>query len=240
MVLLSIFFMPLPYIIKVAVFFHPILSLLSATLLSFFVDIFNKKLLKLICLFLIVIIVFISLPYPTISYFNETLSWGKTNGIVTSFTLYELKMSEWIHDNTPNNSFILSEPETQNIVGALSDRLTLKGPYPNSTEKEMIHIALNTTNPKESVKISCDLLRSNNIYIVISGRVALWLDRVEYSPTWSVWMPQNMSYFEGYNKFFDDTYFEYVHNESDQVYLFKIKNCSNSSPTNNLSTIAKG
>jgi hypothetical protein len=132
-------------------------------------------------------------------------------------------MAKWIKENTPKDSVFISDPETQNIIGSLSNRETIRGPYPNLNEEEAMYKGFSANSSKESKRIFCEISKSNNTYIIVSGRISKWIARDKREPTWKVWMPQDFEKFSSFDNFFSESYFENVHNEENQIYVFKVK-----------------
>lgn len=240
-VLFLLFFLPTNSS-RIALFIHLFVAFFSAMLISIMIDLFSRinfrrektnsiltveKRNKLFRMFLSLIIFILLIPQIASPISSALDSWSyKTNlnGIATSFTDYELRMGEWIRENTLSNSFILSDPITMQIIRGISYRESFGRVYMRFDNNSQILIeAIKTDDPATTNKlllslVSDDYFKDRKIYIVLSGRFAEWMENPSVFP----WQPASHIDSHIINKFNDPEYFKLVYEVDEKIYLYEV------------------
>ncbi|MFH1256292.1 MAG: hypothetical protein V1494_03275 [Candidatus Diapherotrites archaeon] len=220
-----LYFLPASFSMRAGEFLHILVAFFGAYVISKVIkmDIFVSKKWSQICLITIVVvfsvIVLVSLSS---SYFSMFSSWNYYDDSATSFSYFEKDMGGWLENNTALNTIIVSEPETQNILGGFSNRETIKGPYMSVTEQILLKEAILTGDANRSNYLIKSLVKDGeSIVVIVSGRVFWWANQNNrFTP---VYGPHKFEMFDGFSKFYDEDYFEFLHDENKEIYAFKLK-----------------
>lgn len=149
-----------------------------------------------------------------------------------------IEAASWISQNTPKDTIVISEPNTQIIIAALANRE--EGSFFPGDRSIDLKTIFTTTNASEAhllilqyrqLRIEYDEVRANlgsrflqgnrPVIVVIDGRVSVMIENsnAESGPN----VPVAFKPFDGFYKFYDSSYFTLLHNVNDEIYIFAVK-----------------
>ncbi len=238
-------------VIKGAYLFGLILVLYGISELFELLKFENKQITKIIKLFVVLFIVVISVNIVIEKNVFEINKWIDATGKFSMILPYEYSSGVWMKNNVAENTLILSDPQTMVIISSISNERAVPSLTYNSKIQNDLFDALNSSTSIKAYSNIHKLLKDENmtkryaIYasdskasqewakrqqnvssavVVIEGRTCYWI-KTKRKNKFS--KPQEfypMTECEGIlDIFFNDTYFTLLHNESDQMYLFGIR-----------------
>lgn len=226
--ILALYFLPIAYSSRFILYDHLFLTIISVYSISIFLKLLSKisiidkslnRTLNLILTVSILIVLSSELITPTQKIIERASS---EDNIATSFTEYELNMGRWLLKNVEPDAVIIGEAMTQQIMSGLTYRHNIGGYYMGKEKIEIVKKILSTTDAEVAANLSKNLVKEKNpIIIVISGRASNWVRyRNNYNP---VWNPEKFEYFQGFDKFYNTTYFEPLYQIDGQIYALKVR-----------------
>lgn len=211
----------------------------------------NKQITKIIRLFVILLIVVISVNIVVEKNVFEIEKWINMTGKFSMILPYEYSSGIWIKNNVAEKTLILSDPQTMVMISSISDKMGVPSVTGNMKIQNDLFNALNSSTSIEAYNNIHKLLKDENmtklyaIYaseskasqewvkrqqqnltsavVVIEGRTCYWIKhkkRKEYFKPRSFYPMTECKKIS--NIFFNDTYFTFLHNESDQIYIFRV------------------
>ncbi len=237
-------------VIKGAYLFGLILVLYGISELFELLKFENKQITKIIKSFVILFIVVISVNIVVEKNVFEIEKWIGATGKFSVILPYEYSSGIWMKNNAAENTLILSDPQTMVIISSISNERAVPHLTYNSKIQNDLFDALNSSTTIEAYSNIHTLLKDENmaklyaIYaseskasqewpkrqqnvssavVVIEGRTCYWIKtkrKNEFSKPQEFYPMTECE--EISNIFFNDTYFTLLHNESDQIYIFKV------------------
>jgi len=246
------YFLPISMTYRMCFYLLPFFSYVLAYFVVAVCDITTYKKRPYIFSFIIsiFIICLLLLAVYSISYYALTSAPFK-NISISSGTYEEYRAGMWIKDNTPKNTFVISDPASIGILIGYSNRkmsddleVTRGGKFPTIKLADIvipqvqvfIEYLMTTFKEKESANAYRNIKEitnmSNNSIVVVSKRTIYWIEnnysdyRCARSCTWYPYSKTkgNISEFSHFKKFFNSTYFELIYKDEDKIYIFKLKN----------------
>ena len=221
---LLLFSLPIASVERIFPIIHIFIAIFTALLLTLPLQALKTSQLKTIagvCLILVCLTPIIT--QPILTYVNNfPFLYEKTDGIVTSFTEYEMSMGKWIQKNTPSDAIIVSEPYVQIALEAFANRPSIEGMYLSGDKADMVKTAIINENDA----VSCYLLRqasnttNETLILIITGRVISWAT-TSHTTFWAPihMQPEHMKYIE---KFLNSSYFTLLHQIDNQIFAFQV------------------
>lgn len=253
-IILILYFLPVSSIMRVFLYAIPFISLLAAYAIYKTINTpiryMRYKNTSTILLLMVFIPVIIFALYNTsnTNTINFKINYDGTEGYYSHFTYYEYNAGQWIKQNTPKDTLIISDRTTEFIIGGLSNRDIVLGRGNNLmfNEIEIVADILLNPDPKEAfdtikdisqygnltsysyVYMPENLVEHNKTVIIINGRTTKYLKAYSNSDIFSArqasGMPSNFEHFDGFDKFFNTTYYKLIYSIPNKIYIFEVNN----------------
>ena len=197
---------------------------------------FKKKVLKglYVLIVLLFLVPFITQPHVTTV---SVLCWSPYFSPST-LNFDEIEAANWIAQNTPKDTIVISEPNTRVVLAALANREESSCFYGDASID--LRTVFVTTNASEAhrliaqyrqLRINYDEMRAKrgsrflhgnrSVIVVINGRVSRMIENpnAKSGPNVPVWFKP----FDGFYKFCNSSYFTLLHKVDEQMYIFGVK-----------------
>lgn len=237
-------------IIKGSYLFGLILVLYGISELFELLKFENKQTAKIIKLFVVLFIVVISVNIVIEKNVFEIKKWIGWTGKFSMLLPYEYSCGVWIKNNVTEATLILSDPQTMVIISSISNQRAVPHVQFNNKIQTDLFDSLNSSTSIEAYNAIHKLIKNENmskiyaIYayeskasqewvkrqrnvssavVVMEGRTCYWIKtrrKNEFSKPQEFYPMTECSGI--LNIFFNDTYFTLLHNESDQIYVFRV------------------
>ena len=256
-VILFIYFLPLPFIYRILTFFTPFIAYYFSYFFLFIYNftkhiipsiriiIMNKE--KIIvkskyisALFTIIILLFLYSPFLISLYQNKILYWSKLyncNGNITIYTALDIKAAEYLKENLPYETIIISDPTTIKVLGGLigytytfNGRMLISSKVSVPIIEGAYNLFKDTIKSYSYQKVlkikrlytESDILKgegnfSKEVVIIVNWRTSHWIINNEDSYL------NPFKRFEGFETLLTSETLKLIYNISGQYYIFKVK-----------------
>lgn len=208
----SLVFFPAAYVVKFYVLGHFLNGLILATGIYYLLAGLKIRL-QVFSGGMLLILLFINfntnqLNFKTPFYFA---------GVTSHLSLDEIKAATWIKANYPQDTFLLSDPATQNIFQALTELDSQGGAYAN----------LHTREQLSANSFTYAVSKDKKQLFIVSGRYFAWQKfPPEYKNSfyYNVWKPEKIKGldYRYLNKFSQNPHFKLAY-QNDQITVFEIE-----------------
>lgn len=250
-ILFFIYFLPEPTTLRLSKEIVPFMAYLLASSIEFihrFSIKLNKKNSIIYYNILLIAIIVFGTVVPFHTFYSTNKYDQKYNTILTD---YEYEVGEWIQDNTPENTRIISDFQTMQVLTPLSNRIWNVG-------RQMIKRELSEKEVGQMHTIKNDIFLANNSHIahskiysfvgneqfedkkyleytqiseteptfivVITPKTSLWLTKSTIDPISNP--VHGVVDPKTLKTFMDENYFELIYQLDEEVYIFKAKQLS--------------
>lgn len=232
---LFIFFLPIGKIHRIFPIIHFFIALFAAYLVTRPIKcmklFINKPIKKSILGILFILIILAPIiTYPITSFINTRRFYGNTDGFATTFTSYELSIADQILYDTPVNTLIISEPQTQMFFEAFARIPSLQGLYMNDQSEALVKTAFKVKDDKiiasllwKAVNETFPMTKYKNLILIVTGRVMRWAEsrsRIIYYPF--DLNQEDLEYIK--NNLINSNYFKLLYSERDLIFVFQVRN----------------
>lgn len=222
--ILLIYISPITYIHRIIILIHPFISFFAAFIIMKIMRIISnrgKYVISTNVVLIIVILTILLLQAPFTLITTQSTS-GDANNVATSFMYYDIEMGEWLKENVPENTIIISEKEQQNILMGLSGLDSIGGAYSSTKHEILIKSIFTTPDAKVAHNLVSQIIENDTpVIIIMSGRVSKSIKENRSQP---VYFPVDFKHFNGFNKFNNSQYFNMIHNIDNQIYAYEVVN----------------
>jgi len=232
--LIFIYFTPISFIYRILAILNPLIAYISSNTVYELIKNKNKRI-SIIYIVLILCIMFSSYFSTSI----ENIGTSTKGEYYTQYTHDEYEVSKWIRDNTDTNTFVVTDVQTQYVIGGISNRriaYSLNGNNElNKILRINIHSILSSTDPRETYMKINNVLNDKNYtcyqYGIIPERCKK--QNCEHLNAIVV-MNKNRMHLYGIKndvefekaivKYYNLTYFEPMFSINESIFVFRVKN----------------
>ncbi len=214
--ILCAYFLPLNASHRLLISLIPLVILfLSLAILQIY-KLSSNKFLKYLFILVILVLLPISAAKQYYLQIKDVTALENNQGNYTLITPSEFEVAQWLKENTSPEDLIITDTVNSLFFSAYSERHSFM-PAEDIMNEVMV---------KKKAEKVYSLLKEQDqrILIYIDGRTSFWVrqrdqEEVFYAPN----QEKKFKTFKGFNKFLDDQYFNIVHHQEDQFYIFELK-----------------